>query len=222
LPIRHEAGKPLNGMSKAVAKTPWPVRKDQYNLLAMMIIEGWPHQDIADAMTLGLPIVKRFATGKGPPGFNVALDELRQKFSNAVVRTHFDFIDMQNRAVEAISDALDSSDKRLAAEQAWKVLDVVSPRPKDGGISVSMNLTQNNQVNAQMADISLDLMKTFKELKKLPLPSYEKHMKTGLEGLPDPMQRTIEEAAENDALDAIEAEYSEVPEGAPAEEQPDV
>ena len=191
------------------------VLQDQYATLAMMFIEAWPHQEIADKLDIPLDTVKRYAKKRETPQkYNEIFDRLRAKWSRAVVAERFDWIDMKADALEAIRAAIDSSDKRISAENAWKLMDRLYPKATASeapGRPLTV-FAQNNIVTNQMADVSGKLLETFGQLKRLRPMGYEKHLKTGLEGLPEAVQKSMTIEA---SIAEVEAEVVEVPEGAP-------
>jgi hypothetical protein len=190
------------------------VLQDQYATLAMMIIEGWPQQEIADKLEIPLDTVKRYAKKRETPRkYNETFDRLQKKWTHAVVSERFEWISKKGAALKAIEDAIESSDKRLAAENAWKVIDRLYPKaptPTEGG-PITM-FAQHNTVNNQIADVSGKLLETFGQLKRMRPLGYEKHLKTGLDGLPEAVQKTMTIEA---GIAETEAEVVDVPEGAP-------
>jgi len=201
------------------------IEKYRYRTLASMIVVGWKPEEISEAMGISLEDVERFASGRGPKGFQEVHEQLKQELFDVVAQNTFRFVDMSPTAYACIEETLTGSDKRLASDNAWKVIGRIVPevpveKGPEGG--VTLNLAQNMQVTAQAAETTTGILKALAELKKLSRGgknSYEKHLKIGTQALPSAVQAGMAEA-ERDEPDGpvVDVEVVEVEEGAPSGE----
>lgn len=194
------------------------VEKHRYDVLSNMILSGWDPADIAKVMSLDIGVVKRFAAGKGPEGFNIVHEAYREKVVREAVCSTFKFIEMGPKAYRNIEESLEGQDKRLASDNAWKVIDRIAPPPKvdePGGGSITMNFAQTNTVNNMAMEVVEGVTGMIKELKKVKKlgRSYEKHLKTGEEALPAPVRAVLDNDPEPEV---VEVTLELVAEGEPS------
>jgi hypothetical protein len=199
------------------------VEKHRYQTLAMMVVENWPVEDICKTMDLEERTAVRFASGKGPEGFNLVLKAYREKINTQVVQRKFRFAEMAEKAYHRIETSLNSQNEQLATDTAWKVLQQVSPEMKDPGISMNVNMTSNHTVNQQMVKMSGDMLGMMALLKKNPGPDFTKHLKHGTEALPPAVQDAMNDEDEDTKPFSLrrEPEIVEVGEGEPAPQDPE-
>lgn len=195
------------------------VANHRFDTLAMMLVEGWQTEDICEAMSLGADVVMKYARGDGPKEFTKILEGYRGKIFHQAVQRKFRFAEHAEKAYRNIGKSLDSTDDKFAVEQSWKVLNEVSKAPEPTQApGVSVTLTQNTQVNAQIAELGINLIQSMKDLKKASIPNFNKHIQEGTAALPEAMQRAQEAKEREDELaenEILEAEVVEVGEGMP-------
>ena len=175
------------------------VERHRFQTLAMMVCEAWSVTDIAAAMCLPEETVKKYTSPEAPETFKKILKGYREKFERYSIERRFRMADMAEQSYDNIKNALISNDTKLKTETAWRVLDEVAPKPVEEtapGVSVNVNLTRNNQVNAQIVELGQNLFEEFQSLKELPGTSYDRHLKMGSEALPSSYQEVQAETAE--------------------------
>ena len=184
------------------------VRRKHYDHLAMMVCEEWTDERIAQALGISVAEAYRFSTGKGPPGFNAILKDMRLQFPLVVVETHRRLAEFARPSLDRIQQSIHSENAELATSTAKWVIDKVLPEKKSEGPTLTIN--NNTQVNHQLADTTASIRKTLNDLKRIKSPDFTMHLKSGTEALPAPVQDALE-AQEA----AVDAEVIDVPEGAP-------
>ncbi len=172
------------------------VEPHRHQTLAMMICEGWSSEDIASAMCISEETVKQYGSAVAPESFKRVLKGYREKFERQSIERRFRLAEHSEQAYSNIKDALHSNDLKFKTETAWRILDEVAPKPVEEtapGVSVNVNLTRNSQVNAQIVQLSQDLLGEFQTLKEIPTDGYQRHLKTGGDALPSTYQDVIDE-----------------------------
>ena len=166
-----------------------------------MSVSGVDTKDIAAGTGLTVKVVKGLLR-RGNEKFNEQL-AIYEEQANTAAGRHKVWLESRIEAGEqAIDAALNSTDKRLAAETGWKISDKVLPRQREPEAPPAQNTFTGD---VEFKQVVLAMGEQFVELKEvLATQDPNKHVKTGAEALPRAIEATVVAEAVNEKKESEE------------------
>ena len=166
-----------------------PIPQHKLNALAHMAVAGNGAEEMAQVTDLKVDTIKRLLS-RGNPKFNALKEAHGRKLLASEVLHVMRMRDEQEQCYDNIHTALRGTDKRLAMETTWKVLDTVVPKRAVEQSPIDVNV--NVRAEAEFKQVVLDMGKEFIEIKEfLATQDPNKHVKTGAEALPRAIEATV-------------------------------
>ena len=166
------------------------IPEHQLDALAHMSVAGFDYDYMARVTGLKKETISNIV-GKGSNEKFLKLKEAHQrKLLAAEVIHRIRLQEMQERCYIAISNAIDGTDKRLAAEQSWKVLDSICPKKADRAeldVNVNLDIKAQTEMNQALVHVG----QIFNQLKQVVSSPGISHVISGDAALPQAFQGTL-------------------------------
>ena len=184
---------------------PGHIPEHKLNALARMKVEGFDAEKMADTVSLSVKTVRGLLKN-GNVKFNKLVEAHENKVIHEQVLHRMWMADHIDVAEQAVLNAIEGNDKRLAAENAWKLLDKACPTPKEKLAPAEFNL--NIKAETEIKDAVIQIGQQVLEVTKvLSTQDPMKHVRTGAEALPRAISVSVgPPEAENEKLELVESD----------------
>lgn len=161
-----------NGTEVVVAEPPQArgrLDTHEFDFVAMALTNAVPLEDIAHAVQVDVEYIRKLSL-RYNESFNRVWDGYRNKLNNSMVAWRFKLANMLDKSYQAIENALDGKDPKLAFEAAkWNIAAVI-PEVEQGraaaGPGLQVNFNTDATVQAQVAGVIQNIGQSFLGLKE--------------------------------------------------------
>jgi hypothetical protein len=167
------------------------IPEHQLDALAHMAAGGFDYDYMARVTGLKRETIASIVGAGSNEKFNRLKEAHQRKLLSAEVLHRIRLQDMQESCYISIRNAVEGNDKRLAAEQSWKVLDAVCPKKADRtelDVNVSLDIKAQTEMNQALVTVS----QVFNQLKQVISSPEIGHVLTGEQALPMAIQRSFD------------------------------
>jgi hypothetical protein len=150
---------------------------------------GIAQETMATTTGLSVGYIKRLFEDKHNETFNRLRDDYIARRTKEVVGAHFELSAMLAESYGAIGEALRGGDKRVAAENAWRLIERVCPDPKqkDGGLNGLQIILNQPEIQTQVGETMTTVAECLLGLREaIAGQQADEHVLTGTDALPTP------------------------------------